>query len=127
MHEHVYRVCSRNTLVRIRNDVYLVEGTTEEFECGLHVSTLLHTDQPHVVLFVDPHQELLVVRVPATDNGQTEQHYYVGCICDNRGVVYKVGSDGDCDDDHDVNGSREKKQRKIEIRTKLKEIIYLEQ
>lgn len=39
-----------------------------------HVASLLHADDPQVVLLVDPHQEGLVVVVPA---GETRAHTHI--------------------------------------------------
>ena len=43
---------------------YLCEAGAEAVEHFLHVASLLHGDDPEVVLLVDPHQEGLALVVP---------------------------------------------------------------
>lgn len=44
--------------------IYLLQSPAESFKDTLHVSTLLHGDDPGVVLLVNPYQEGLVKVVP---------------------------------------------------------------
>ena len=46
---------------------YLFESVAEALEGSLHVAALLHGDDAAVVLLVYPHQEVLVLVVPAVD------------------------------------------------------------
>lgn len=53
--------------MRLRPD--LSEASAESGEHLLHIAPLLHGDDPQVVLFVDPHQESLIVIVPGGGRG----------------------------------------------------------
>ena len=44
---------------------YLFEAFAEPLKDSLHVASLLHGDDPGVILLIDPNQECLVVVVPA--------------------------------------------------------------
>ena len=47
---------------------------TEPLEHSTHVTTLLHGDHPHVILLVNPNQEVLLVVVPESDSQIIELH-----------------------------------------------------
>ena len=49
--------------------MYLFESPAESLKHPLHVASLLHGDDPGVVLLVDPDQEVLLVVVPETIQG----------------------------------------------------------
>ena len=49
---------------------YLFESVAEALEGSLHVAALLHGDDAAVVLLVHPHQEVLVLVVPAVGRGK---------------------------------------------------------
>lgn len=53
---------------------HLGESGAEAVEHLLHVASFLHADDTQVILFVHPHQESLVVVVPAGESEGLKQH-----------------------------------------------------
>lgn len=45
---------------------YLFKTSAEPFKHSLHVSSFLHGNDPSVILFIDPDQEVLLVVMPKT-------------------------------------------------------------
>lgn len=58
------RVPHELVVLRLEERFNLGEAVAEAREHLLHVATLLHGDDPQMVLFVDPHQEGLVIVMP---------------------------------------------------------------
>ena len=58
----------RLSVLRSPSGTHLSDTAAEPLEHGAHVATLLHWDHPHVVLLVNPNQEVLLVVVPESDS-----------------------------------------------------------
>ena len=51
--------------------MHLFESSAEPLEHSLHVASLLHGDDPGMVLLIDPNQEGLLIVVPRRNSTRT--------------------------------------------------------